>query len=64
LAEPLSPKINTAFGTSQQFVGFLSNLSTKHLLINTSFRQHVLHGLMVNLIDFAHAQHVDPCGLE
>jgi hypothetical protein len=51
-------------GTAQQLVGFLSNLSTKPLPINTSFCQHVLHGLVVNLIDFAHAQHVGPFGLE
>ena len=40
---------------AQQRVGLPRNLSTKPLPINTSFCRHVLHGLVVNLIDFAHA---------
>ena len=51
-------------GTAQQRVGFLSNLPAKPLPINASFCQHVLHGVVVNLINFAHAEHVGPFGLE
>ena len=51
-------------GSAQQRVGFLGNLSTKPLPINASFCQHMLHGWVINLINFAHAQHVGPFGLE
>lgn len=52
------------FRTAEQRVGLLGDRLAEPVPVDRGFRQHVLHRLMIDLIDFAHAQHVGPFRLE
>nr|WP_295458527.1 hypothetical protein [uncultured Thiodictyon sp.] len=49
---------------AQQHVGLLGQLVAESVPVDRAFGEHMLHRLMINRVDFAHAQHVGPLRLE
>lgn len=50
--------------TAQQRVGLARQLVAKSAPVDRTVAEHRLHRLMVDRVDFAHAQHVGPLRLE